>query len=112
MTSEDDLTIRGFQQSVDDWIRSTGKGYFSPLTNMAILTEETGEVARIMARLYGDQTAKPGDKSTKEDLGEELADVVRVVVAIANQTGIDLTDELEKKAARIAKRDAHRHDLP
>ena len=94
---------------VDRWIRSTGKGYFSPLTNMAILSEETGEVARIMARLYGDQTPKPGDKATLTDLGEELADVVRVVVAIANQTGIDLAAELLDKAERIERRDAGRH---
>lgn len=93
---------------VDRWISSTGKGYFSPLTNMAILCEETGEVARVMARLYGDQQAKPGDKHTLENLGEELADVVRVVAAIANQTGIDLETELLRKAATIAARDKDR----
>lgn len=109
MRTAESLTVRGFQELVDRWIRSTGKGYFSPLTNMAILSEETGEVARIMARIYGDQTPKAGDKATLADLGEELADVVRVVVAIASQTGIDLAAELLAKAERIERRDAGRH---
>lgn len=109
--TDDRLTVKGFQEMVDSWIRSTGKGYFSPLTNMAVLCEETGEVARIMARLYGDQQAKPGDKHTLENLGEELADVVRVVTAIANQTGIDLETELLRKAATIASRDKDRFTI-
>ncbi len=104
------LTISGFQELVDTWIRSTGKGYFSPLTNMAILAEETGEVARIMARRFGDQTSKPSDRDSLEALAEELADVIRVATAIANQTGIDLTRALLAKHDKIASRDAHRHD--
>src|ERR1700761_8405306 len=88
------LTIREAQQLVDNWIRTTGVRYFSELTNMAILTEEVGEVARLMSRLYGDQSFKPSD--TGKDLGDELADTLWVLICIANQTGIDLTTALEK----------------
>ncbi|MBQ9077147.1 MAG: nucleotide pyrophosphohydrolase [Muribaculaceae bacterium] len=95
------MTIKQAQAIVDNWIRTVGVRYFSPLTNMAILTEETGEVARIMARRFGDQSFKPGEK---DNLADELADLLWVTIAIANQTGIDLTeafaDNLDKKSAR------------
>ncbi|MDE7473660.1 MAG: nucleotide pyrophosphohydrolase [Muribaculaceae bacterium] len=99
------MEISELQKTVDQWITGTGGGYFSPLTNTAVLAEETGEVARIMARRYGDQVAKPGDKS---DLADELADVIWVVTAIANQTGIDLTDALNKNIDKKNRRDSHR----
>lgn len=99
------MEISELQKTVDQWITGTGGGYFSPLTNTAVLAEETGEVARIMARRYGDQVAKPGDKS---DLADELADVMWVVAAIANQTGIDLTDALNKNIDKKNRRDSHR----
>ena len=99
------MEISELQKTVDQWITGTGGGYFSPLTNTAILAEETGEVARIMARQYGDQVAKPGDKS---DLADELADVMWVVAAIANQTGIDLTDALNKNIDKKNRRDSQR----
>lgn len=99
------LSIAQAQQTVDQWIRSTAVGYFSPLTNMAVLAEEVGEVARIMARRYGDQVAKAGDA---DNLAMELADVMWVVMALANQCGIDLSEAfrmtLEKKNSRDAKR--------
>lgn len=101
MTGDGDITIKQAQAIVDNWIRTVGVRYFSPLTNMAILTEETGEVARIMARRFGDQSFKPGEK---DNLADELADLLWVTIAIANQTGIDLTeafaDNLDKKSAR------------
>lgn len=93
------------QRVVDSWISSTGAGYFSHLTNMAMLTEEVGEVAKIMARRYGDQVAKPGDKS---NLADELADVMWVVCAIANQTGIDLTEAFANNLAKKNIRDKER----
>ena len=99
------MEISELQNTVDQWITGTGGGYFSPLTNTAVLAEETGEVARIMARQYGDQVAKPGDKS---DLADELADVMWVVAAIANQTGIDLTDALNRNIEKKNRRDSHR----
>lgn len=96
------MTIADVQHVVDRWIEGTGGGYFSPLTNMAVLTEEVGEVARLMSRLYGDQTFKESDKS--HSLADELADVLWVVAAIANQTGVDLTtafmNNLQKKNLR------------
>jgi NTP pyrophosphatase (non-canonical NTP hydrolase) len=101
------LTIREAQQLVDNWIRTTGVRYFSELTNMAILTEEVGEVARLMSRLYGDQSFKPSD--TGRELGDELADTLWVLICIANQTGIDLTAALEKNFAKKDIRDATRH---
>ena len=91
MTADKNMTIKQLQSTVDNWIKTVGVRYFSPLTNMAILAEETGEVARIMARRYGDQSEKPGEKS---DLADELADVIWVVTAIANQKGINLTDAI------------------
>jgi NTP pyrophosphatase (non-canonical NTP hydrolase) len=99
-------TIRDAQRLVDSWIRTTGIRYFSELTNMAILTEEVGEVARLMSRLYGDQSFKESDKD--RDLGDELADVLWVLLCIANQTGIDLTTSLEKNFTKKSIRDADR----
>ena len=100
------MTIKEAQQRVDTWIKEYGVRYFNELTNMAILTEEVGEVARIMARKYGEQSFKEGDKS---DLGDELADVLWVLICIANQTGIDLSDALEKNFDKKTKRDNKRH---
>lgn len=103
-----DMSLRGLQHAVDEFITTIGVRYFSPLTNMAILAEETGEVGRAMARLYGDQSAKPGDNL---DLADELADVLWVVAAIANQTAIDLTAAVEANIAKKTTRDATRHLL-
>lgn len=100
------MTIKEAQQRVDAWIKEYGVRYFNELTNMAILTEEVGEVARIMARTYGEQSFKEGDKS---DLGDELADLLWVLICIANQTGIDLTEALEKNFDKKTKRDNKRH---
>lgn len=102
------LSIAELQTIVDRWISTTGGGYFSELTNAVILAEETGEVARIMARLYGDQQAKPSDPVSLPALADELADVVWVVAAIANQTGISLTDALEANLSKKNLRDAGR----
>lgn len=101
------MTIEELQQQVDQWITTTGVRYFSPLTNMAILTEEVGEVARIMARRYGDQSEKPSDQG--RDLGDELADVIWVVTCLANQTGVNLTEALERNFEKKSTRDATRH---
>lgn len=91
---------------VDDWIHRYGVRYFSELTNMACLTEEVGELARIMARKYGDQSFKPGEKA---DLGEEMADVLWVLLCLANQTGVDLAQELQKSMEKKTERDKTRH---
>lgn len=100
-TPDESISLRSLQTIVDEWITTTGVRYFSPLTNMAILAEETGEVARIMARRFGDQSFKPGENA--DALADELADVLWVLTAIANQTGIDLTEafrrNIEKKAS-------------
>jgi NTP pyrophosphatase (non-canonical NTP hydrolase) len=101
------LTIRQAQDLVDGWIRTTGVRYFTELTNMAILTEEVGEVARLMSRLYGDQSFKESDKG--KELSDELADVLWVLICIANQTGVDLTAALEKNFTKKNIRDATRH---
>lgn len=101
------LTIAEFQQLVDSWIRSVGKGYFSPITNMAVLTEEVGEVARIMAREYGEQSWREG--ASKPELADELADVIWVVAAIANQTGVNLSDAIAKNIEKKTTRDCTRH---
>ena len=101
------MTIKEAQEKIDSWINTTGVRYFSELTNMAILTEEVGEVARIMARQYGDQSSKDSDK--KKDLADELADVMWVLLCIANQTGIDMTVALEKNFEKKNIRDATRH---
>lgn len=103
------MTIEEMQKAVDRWIHSIGGGYFSELTNLALLTEETGELARIIARVYGDQVAKPGDLADpREDLREELADVLWVLVCLANQTGIDLTDAFERTMRKKTLRDKNR----
>ena len=101
------MEIKEAQQQVDHWIKTVGVRYFSELTNMAILTEEVGELARIMARKYGDQSFKESDKN--RDLGDEMADVLWVLICLANQTGIDLTEALEKNFEKKNIRDANRH---
>lgn len=101
------MTIQETQQKVDEWIKTTGVRYFSELTNMAILTEEVGEVARLMSRMYGDQSFKESDK--EKNLSDELADVLWVLICIANQTGVDLTEALKKNFEKKDKRDAERH---
>lgn len=101
------MTIKETQERVDQWIKTTGVRYFSELTNMAILTEEVGEVARLISRKYGDQSFKESDKN--KDLGDELADVLWVLVCLANQTGVDLTTALEKNFEKKNIRDATRH---
>ena len=103
------MTIQEAQKKVDEWIRTYGVRYFSELTNMAILTEEVGEVARIIARLYGDQSAKPGDND--KALADELADVLWVVICLANQTGIDLDEALQRNFDKKTARDNMRHRL-
>lgn len=103
----EEISISQAQQLVDHWIKTTGVRYFSELTNMAILTEEVGEVARLMSRLYGDQSFKASDK--EKNLADELADVLWVLLCIANQTGIDLTAALEKNFEKKNLRDANRH---
>ena len=100
------MTIKEAQASVDKWIKEYGIRYFSELTNMACLTEEVGELARVIARTYGDQSFKAGEKP---NLGEEMADVLWVLICLANQTGIDLTEELQKSFDKKTKRDAERH---
>lgn len=100
------MTIQEAQQTVDEWIKTYGVRYFSELTNMAVLTEEVGELARVIARKYGDQSFKAGEK---ENLGEEMADVLWVLICLANQTGVDLTKELKKSIEKKTKRDAERH---
>ena len=101
-----DITIREAQEMVDNWIKTIGVRYFSPLTNMAILAEETGEVARIMARLHGDQSFKEGKTP---NLADELADLLWVTIAIANQEGIDLTEALQRNLEKKTSRDKNRH---
>jgi NTP pyrophosphatase (non-canonical NTP hydrolase) len=105
--AEREMTIREAQQKVDEWIRSTGVRYFSELTNMAILTEEVGEVARLMSRIYGDQSFREVDKDKK--LSDELADVVWVILCIANQTGTDLSEAMNKNFEKKSIRDVLRH---
>ena len=100
------MTIREAQEAVDQWIKEYGVRYFSELTNMAILTEEVGELARVIARKYGDQSFKPGEK---DNLGDEMADVLWVLLCLANQTGVDLTAELQKNIEKKTKRDKERH---
>ena len=101
-----EITIREAQEMVDNWIKTYGVRYFSELTNMAILTEEVGELARIMARKYGDQSFKEGEKY---NLGDEMADILWVLMCLANQTGIDLTEELKKNIEKKTERDKNRH---
>lgn len=101
------MTIDEAQKKVDDWITTTGVRYFSELTNMAILTEEVGEVARIMSRQYGDQSFKESDKN--KVLSDELADVLWVLICLANQTGVNLTEAFEQNLQKKSQRDAERH---
>lgn len=101
------MTLKMAQEQVDQWIKTNGVRYFNELTNTAILTEEVGEVARIMARRYGEQSEKESDKS--KDLGEEMADVLWVLICLANQTGIDLTDAFQKNIEKKTLRDKDRH---
>ena len=102
-----DITLRELQHTVDHWISTIGHGYFSPLTNGLVLAEETGEVARALARIYGDQKAKPSDNL---NLSDELADLLWVLTAIANQTGVDLTSALEANLQKKTSRDLHRFE--
>lgn len=101
------MTLEEAQKRVDDWIHTYGVRYFSELTNMAILTEEVGEVARIIARKYGDQSFKPSDND--KELADELADVLWVVLCLANQTGVSLTEALEENFRKKTIRDSERH---
>ena len=101
------MEICEMQKQVDQWIKEKGVRYFDPLTNLAMLTEEVGEVARIMARKYGEQSEKESDKG--KELGDELADVLFVLVCIANQTGVDLTQAFEQNMRKKNERDASRH---
>lgn len=101
------MTIREAQDIVDQWINTTGVRYFNELTNMAILTEEVGEVARIISRRYGEQSEKESDQG--RELGDELADVLWVILCLANQTGTDLTEALKKNLEKKSTRDAERH---
>ena len=104
-TASPSPTLAEVQRTVDEWIRDIGNGYFSELTNAVILAEETGEVARVMARLYGDQRAKPGDKS---NLADELADLLWVLTAIANQTGVNLSKAFAENLLKKKTRDINR----
>ncbi len=101
-----DLTIKKSQEIVDEWIKTVGVRYFSELTNLGLLMEEVGEVARIISRTYGEQSFKDSDR---RDLGDELADVLFVLICIANQTGIDLTEALRKNIKKKTERDGERH---
>ena len=105
------MTIKEAQQTVDKWINDIGIRYYNELTNMAVLTEEVGEVARLMARIYGEQSFKSKEKeiTAKADLAEEMADVLFVLICLANQTGIDLTEALKKSLDKKTKRDKERH---
>ena len=102
-----ELTIKQAQAQVDQWIKSHGVRYFNELTNMAILSEEVGEVARIIARRYGEQSEKESDKS--KDLGDEMADVLWVLMCLANQTGVNLTESFQKNLEKKTERDKDRH---
>ncbi len=101
------MTLAEAQKEVDDWIKTKGVRYFSELTNMAVLTEEVGELARLMSRTYGEQSFKESDK--KGDLGDEIADVMWVLICIANQTGVDLTAAFKKNLDKKNTRDSTRH---
>ena len=102
------MEIRDLQQRVDEWIRTYGVRYFSELTNMAVLTEEVGELARVMARRYGDQSFKAGEK---DDLADEMADIIWVLTCLANQTGVDLEQAIERNFEKKTTRDKERHKL-
>lgn len=100
------MELKELQQKVDDWIRTYGVRYFNELTNMAILTEEVGELARVMARKYGEQSFKAGEK---DNLADEMADVLWVLTCLANQTGVDLSEAMERNFAKKTQRDGERH---
>jgi NTP pyrophosphatase (non-canonical NTP hydrolase) len=102
------MTLEESQQQVDQWIKTHGVRYFNELTNMTILTEEVGELARIMARRYGEQSEKESDKN--KDLGDEMADVLWVLICLANQTGVDLTEAFKKNIEKKTNRDKERHN--
>ena len=104
--ANDDITLRQAQQTVDEWINRYGVRYFSELTNMAVLTEEVGELARIMARKYGDQSFKAGEATEPDD---EMADILWVLLCLANQTGVDLTEALHRNIEKKTQRDGQRH---
>ena len=101
------MTIKEAQTTVDNWIKTYGVRYFNELTNIAVLTEEVGEMARIIARRYGEQSEKESDKN--KDLGDEMADVLWVLMCLANQTGVDLTEALQKNIDKKTQRDSTRH---
>ncbi len=103
-----DTSLKALQQRVDEWIRTVGVRYYSELTNTAVLTEEVGEVARLMARIYGEQSFKAGE-ADQADLGMEMADVLFVLVCLANQTGVDLEEAFERSMDKKTQRDAERH---
>lgn len=103
----ENISIRDAQKKVDDWIKTTGVKYFSELTNLGILMEEVGELSRIMVRKYGEQSFKESDKA--KDMADEMADVLWVLMCLANQTGVDLTDALEKNFEKKTRRDGERH---
>lgn len=107
--STSERTLKTYQQEVDDWISTVGVRYFSELTNTAILTEEVGEVSRLMARLYGDQSFKDSENITDEELGDEMADVLFVLICLANQTGIDLEAAFDRSMRKKTNRDRQRH---
>ena len=102
----DEITLNQAQKQVDNWIKTYGVRYFSELTNMTILTEEVGELARVMARKYGDQSFKPGEK---DNLSDEMADILWVLICLANQTGVNLTEEFRKNLEKKTERDRTRH---
>ena len=106
MTNNPEMTLKAAQQKVDEWIKTFGVRYFSELTNMACLTEEVGELARVIARKYGDQSLKTGEK---DNLEEEMADVLWVLICLANQTGVDLTEAFTKNLEKKTQRDKTRH---
>jgi NTP pyrophosphatase (non-canonical NTP hydrolase) len=108
-SSERDISLQQAQGLVDDWIKTVGVRYFSELTNTAVLMEEVGELARLMSRSYGDQSFKSGEKQGPEALGEEMADVLFVLICLANQTGVDLTEAFRKNMEKKTVRDADRH---
>lgn len=107
--SGEGLSLGDAQALVDHWIKTVGVRYFSELTNTAVLMEEVGELARLMSRSYGDQSFKAGEKQGSEALGEEMADVLFVLICLANQTGVDLTEAFQKSMEKKTKRDSDRH---
>ncbi len=111
LVNRTNMTIERYQEKVDEWIKTIGVRYFNELTNMAILTEEVGEVSRLIARIYGEQSfkQKPDEDAAKSNLADELADVLWVVTCLANQTGIDLTAAINRNIDKKTKRDKNRH---